>query len=312
MNNLFATKFFTWALLLVSSAPAFAAVDEPAEWLDRMASALRGKDYQGVFTYMRGSTFQTIRIVHQVKDGKETERLYNMSGEVREVLREGEEVVCFHPEGEELVDHTTQIGPFSPAFSEKVLASRNLYKLSMHGKGRIAGRSTVNLNISPMNQDRYGYKIWLDEETGLLLQSHLIDRGRIREIFQFTSLDIGNPVLDNELASAITGETKSHRLSLEVTDRSEKPVWRVSWLPNGFRPMRVHGNRLHFSDGLATFSVFVEKSNAASLPEITTTVGGTVVITRRFKKSGPQITVVGEVPVQTARRVAESVVPVLY
>ena len=76
--------------------------------------------------------------------------------------------------------------------------------------------------------------------------------------------------------------------------------------------MRVQGNRLHFSDGLATFSVFVEKSTDASLPEITTTVGGTVVITRRFKKSGPQITVVGEVPVHTARRVAESVEPVLY
>ena len=45
---------------------------------------------------------------------------------------------------------------------------------------------------------------------------------------------------------------------------------------------------------------------------MTTTLGGTVVITHRIKQNGSQVTVVGEVPVQTARRVAESVEPVIY
>jgi negative regulator of sigma E activity len=48
------------------------------------------------------------------------------------------------------------------------------------------------------------------------------------------------------------------------------------------------------------------------MPDMATTVGGTVVITRKQKQSGSQITVVGEVPVKTARRVAESVEPVIY
>ncbi len=307
------TRLMTWVVLLFTSSPVFAATGEAREWLDKMSSALRDQDYQGIFTYIRGSTFDTVRIVHQVRDGKEIERLYNMNGEVRELLRQDGEVVCLHPsdaEGE-ITDHSVQIGPFSPAFSEKVMASQHLYRVEMVGNDRIAGRSAVVLAVSPRHLDRYGYKIWLDEETGLMLQSHLVERGRVREIFQFTSLTIG-PVTDDQLASAIVGETFAHPLSLEVNDRVEKPVWRVSWLPNGFRPVRVQGNRLHFTDGLATFSVFVESPDAASLPEMTTTVGGTVVLTRRFDKSGPQITVVGEVPVRTAQRVAESVEPVLY
>ena len=165
MNNPTITRLITWLVLAFASGPVFAATDEARAWLARMATALREQDYQGIFTYIRGSTFDTVRIVHQVRDGREIERLYNMNGEIREVLRHDDEVVCLHPgdaEGE-ITDHTVQIGPFSPAFSEKVMASGNLYRVSMVGNDRIAGRPAVVLAVSPRNLDRYGYKIWLDE-----------------------------------------------------------------------------------------------------------------------------------------------------
>lgn len=298
---------------------AMAAADEsrdPVHWLEKMGSALRDQNYRGIFSYMRGSTFDTVRIIHHSAQGRETERLFNLNGAVRELFRQGDEVHCFHPKTdgvsvEELSDHMVHVGPFSTIFSERVLNAQSLYRLSMHGEDRIAGRVALKLSISPRRDDRYGYRLWLDKETGLLLQSHLIERGRIKEIFQFTSLEIG-PVNLVDLASAIDGETVSHQLMLDTKELKGKPVWRVSWLPDGFRPVRVVGNRLHFTDGLATFSVFVEKPGASPLPELATTVGGTVLITRRLKNAGPQITVVGEVPVQTAKRVAESVEPVIY
>jgi negative regulator of sigma E activity len=40
--------------------------------------------------------------------------------------------------------------------------------------------------------------------------------------------------------------------------------------------------------------------------------GGTVLISRRLKGSNKQVTVVGEVPVETAKKIAESVEPVIY
>ena len=303
------------ALLLVAgNALATTAEEDPAAWLTRMGQALKEQNYEGIFTYMRGSTFDTVRIVHANVDGEEYERLFNLNGEVRELYRHGDEVLCFHPHdaGHENMEHSVQLGPFSPAFSERVLSTQNLYNLGLQGEGRIAGRAAVVLAISPRNNDRYGYRVWLDRETGLLLQSHLIDRGRIKEIFQFTMLQIGHEIPDAMLATAIPGETISHTLALETNDRTDKPVWRVKWLPDGFRPVRVQGNRLHFSDGLATFSVFVEKPEQATLPDLVTTMGGTVVLTRRMANTGPQITVVGKVPVSIAERVAESVEPVLY
>lgn len=302
-----------------ASLPVVAADNsaEAVKWLDKMAHALRNENYEGVFTYMRGRTFDTVHITHKAKDGKESERLYNLSGEVREVRRENDEVVCYHPvsagdPSEVFLHSPVNIGPFSPVFSERVTASQDVYHATLHGDGRIAGREAVKMAISPNNDDRYGYRLWLDKETGILLQSHLIDGGRVKEIFQFTSITIGEPTPVEEIAEAISGETISHRLSLDSPDVTEKPVWRVAWLPVGFHPVRVQGNRLHFSDGVATFSVFIEQSGVSSLPEMTTTVGGTVVITRRPNHTGPQITVVGEVPVNTARRVADSIEPVLY
>lgn len=305
-------------LITLSALPLpSTASEDPVYWLEKMSSALKEQNYSGTFTYLRGTTFDTVRIVHVVDDGVEMERLFNLNGEEREMYREGDEARCYHADPgdqatEEIVDHSVYIGPFSAAFSDRVLSTQESYRLSYHGEDRIAGRDAVKLAISPKHNDRYGYRLWLDRDTGLLLQSHLIDRRRVREVFQFTELEVGDTVSEAELASAIEGETFSHELAFEAGDIAEKPVWRVNWLPDGFRPVRIVGNRLHFSDGLANFSVFVEQADKSSLPELATTVGGTVVITRRLANGASQITVVGEVPVQTARKVAESVEPVIY
>lgn len=300
--------------LLSASTHLYASqnADEAVEWLGRMADALRTENYDGIFTYMRGTTFDTVRIVHRFEEGVETERLYNLNGDVRELFREDAEVFCYHPKGSTGVEHSVQIGPFNPAFSERVVATQDLYRLSMHGEERIAGRSAVTLQISPKFDDRYGYRVWLDKETGLMLQSHKVERGRIREIFQFTNLTVGQPIDDMALASAIEGETLSHPLELDLNDRSEKPSLRVLWLPDGFRAVRAGGNRLHYTDGVATFSIFIDRASKGDLPDMTTRVGGTVVITRRLPNAGSQITVVGDVPVNTAKRVAESVESIIY
>ncbi len=312
------TSLFILTLLATSSALADTS-REATQWLGKMTNALRTENYIGTFTYMRGSTFETVRIVHLAEAGRERERLFNLNGEVREVLREDNDIVCYHPKSDRpettaFAHSPVHIGPFSPFFSERVTSSQNLYRFAMQGVGRIAGHEAVKLTISSGKASgkdgRYEYRLWLDKGTGLLLQSHLVDRGRVKEIFQFTNVDIGSPVTESQVLSSIQGETVSHRLTLDIDDKAEKPAWKVAWLPDGFRPVRMQGNRLHFSNGRVTFSVFVERQNAALLPELTTTVGGTVVITRKRLQS--QITVVGEVPVSTARRVAESVEPLSY
>lgn len=295
---------------------------EAGAWLEKMGVALREQSYEGIFTYMRGYQFDTVQVAHEFRDGKEYERLSQLNGEPREIVRAGDLVVCNHANsGAVDLDHELLMGPFTRAFSEKLSAYQAVYHFAMLGNDRIAGRAAVVLGITPKNDDRYGYRLWLDEKTGLLLQSHLVNRGRVLEVFQFSRIDIGLQVPPEDLASALGDDRIQHQLSmtpptmLSEADPSQPPAWRVAWLPRGFKAVQMpNQNRILFTDGLATFSVFVERQGQgqAALGELVTHMGGTVVITRRLQGSSQQITVVGEVPVDTAKRVAESVEPVIY
>jgi len=288
--------------ILLAPVQAFAADDEAGAWLTRMATALREQNYSGIFSFMRGAEFNTMRIVHRYENGHETERILQLNGERRDITRVDDDVVCHH-DGHRDVDleHNVPLGPFSQMFNDNIANFQNQYRVSLRGEDRVADRPTVMLDIMPKGDDRYGYRLWLDRETGLLLQSHLVERQRVRELFQFAEIEIGGSIDD---------ATVRHKLTADIIEPADRqPGLRVSWLPDGFRVIQATANQLHFSDGLANFSVFIERSKA--LPEMSTRVGGTTVITRTLKGAG-QVTVIGEVPVATARRVAESVEPVIY
>jgi len=307
-------------LLVLSLVPNPLFADEPEQakvWLDKMARAIREQAYDGIFTYMRGHDLDTVRIIHSYRDGSEFERLVHLNGEPREVIRIDDEVVCHHA-GEDITElnHGVSLGPFSRAFNENISALQDYYHFSLQGKDRVAGRETIRLDINPKHTDRYGYKLWLDDQTGLLLQSRLVYQGRVLEVFQFSRVEIGVQIAERELITSIKDHSVQHELTTVVARQdSGKVEWRVAWLPDGFK-RSVIGQKgakgVLYSDGIATFSVFVEKKGNSLLSDLSTQMGGTVVISRSLRASGQQITVVGELPFKTARRVAESVEPVIY
>ena len=88
-------------------------------------------------------------------------------------------------------NHNISLGPFSAAFNKNLVINHEQYRFSMHGRERIAGRSAVKIKITPRFGDRFGYRLWLDEESSLPLQSQLFQRNRILEVFQFSSLEMG-------------------------------------------------------------------------------------------------------------------------
>lgn len=298
---------------MASSVPALASDEEQAlEWLEKMSNALREESYQGVFNFIRGRQFNTMQITHVHEDGEERERILQLNGERRDIVRIDDKVICHHDGSKDVeLKHNVPMGPFTSSFHDNIAEFRNLYRFKMYGEGRIADRTTIQLAIQPKFDDRYGYMLWLDKETGLLLQSHLVERSRVKEVFQFSTIEIGEPIPDEALLAEINEDTVNHPLTPDIEEPpTSEPTIRVAWLPDGFRAIRVSARRLHFTDGLANFTVFLERKGR--LPEMATQVGGTAVITRSLKNNGQQITVVGEVPISTARRVAESVEPVLY
>jgi sigma-E factor negative regulatory protein RseB len=285
------------------------------DWLEKMINAKQHESYSGVFTFIRGKDFNTMRISHENREGLVRENIYQLNGVTRNLLRNGDEIVCYHDATEPgELEHDLPLGPFSQSFSELLTSFQGGYQLALHGRGRVADRSAVQLSVQPRDSDRYGYRLWIDEATGLLLQSHLIGSGRIREIFQFSQVSIGEPISD-EVFSDIPANAVSHHMSVNLKESDtepslSEPSFKVKWLPSGFKTVRTSGNRLHFSDGVATFSIFIAK--AKRLPEMATEVNGRAVVTKLLRGGNGQITIVGNVPVQMAKKVAESVEPVIY
>jgi len=184
-------------------------------------------------------------------------------------------------------------------------------RLVILGEGeRVAGRAAVRIMIEPRDMYRFGYVMDIDRESGLLLKTLTVGPGdTVLERFQFASLSLGDQ------AATTTGISLVHRAEHPGTDgrREEPPGWAVGWVPGGFiytdSPAASVG-RQTYTDGLAVFSVFLEELGRGIRPgEGVVRNGGTVSYTRGMDLSGRSVlvTVIGEVPVNTARMVADSV-----
>ena len=285
-------------------------IDNPEYWLGKMASAFNTETYAGTFTYIRGEEFNTMRIVHDASSGSVRESILKLNGPKIDIRRRQDEIICYHESSNPGdLRHNVLLGPFSQSFTTLISESSQSYDLVLHGEDRIADRRVVRLSIQPVNADRFGYLLWIDYQTGLLLQSHLVDRGRVKEIFAFSDVDF-NPDTQLLMTAIDPDQTVSHRLADDFIDQNTKPSFKVKWLPAGFKVVRQSGNRLHFSDGIVTFSVFLEAQRG--LPNLATEVEGRTIVTRALGQSQGQVTIIGGLPVTTAQRLAESVEPILY
>jgi len=313
-NRVFLSIFF----LFVSIQVEVQAKSEktPLTWIEGMGHAFRETDFDATYTYLKGISMHTVRTIHMKVNGEEKERRFNLSGENRELYRAGKTVNCIHAGFQTKknlkLDGCVSIGPFSSAFPERIIKAKDLYYFSLLSNNRIIERTAIQISISPRFNDRYGYIVWIDKQSGLLLKYVLTDRGRAKEVFQIVRLELGDQIDEAQLESKIQEDAFVRRLYTEPREKKGKPSVTVNWLPSGFKSVKRQGNRLHFTDGLANVSVFVNSRNSDLLPDLATSSGGTVLLTRKLKHHKQQITVVGNVPMQTARKVAESIEPVVY
>jgi len=291
-----------------------ANADEAQDWLTRLGQAEQTQSFHGTFVYERNGSFSTHNIWHRVQDGKVRERLLQLDGSAQEVVRIDGHTQC--------VSGTLIAGlgesPKSAARALDPQKLKNWYDLAVIGKSRVAGRAAVIVSLTPRDQHRYGFELHLDKETGLPLKSLLLnDKGQLLERFQFTQLDTADVPSDKDLQAGPDCKT----VSLEP-DKAEAlktaEVWHSDWLPPGFElsssssrkdpETKTQVSSLMYDDGLARFSVFLEPLNGATVTDTRTQLGPTVAVSRRLTTPQGEImvTVVGEIPIGTAERIALS------
>ena len=310
---------------LVCLSAAFAAERTPQEWLERMNHAFIDTDYDGIFSYYSGNDLSTLRVVHSIRDGVQHERLIHLNGAPREIIRTGNQVEFVLQPGDEILELENSIpsGPFAQAFTTAT-SGGNCYTMALHGPDRVADRDATRLDVLPRDHDRYGFHLWLDDDTGLLLRSELVDSaGQKLEIFQFATLKIGD-IKDSDLKPDHEDGALISHLTLDAARQAtaSPAEWRAGWVPNGFtmassdirrRPSSSQAvNTLMYTDGLTMFSVFVEAMPETGAANAVTRSGATVAVSH-VVTGGPDhghhlVTVVGEIPTATAQRIAQSVV----
>ena len=160
---------------------------------------------------------------------------------------------------------------------------------------------------------RYSYIVWMDIESKLPMRVDLLDRdGETLEQFRVIAFNV-----NQDISSSMQTLAKANLpplLSVPVGEKA-KFSWTPTWLPQGFsevsssrRPLPTMDNmpiesRL-YSDGLFSFSVNVNRATPSSTDQMLRTGRRTVSTSVR---DNAEITIVGELPPQTAKRIAENI-----
>jgi len=291
-----------------------AHADEAQDWLTRLGQAEQQQSFHGTFVYERNGSFSTHNIWHRVQNGQVRERLLQLDGSAQEVVRIDGRTQCVS--GTLIAGLGDSPNAAARALDPKKL--KNWYDLAVIGKSRVAGRDAVIVSLTPRDQHRYGFELHLDKKTGLPLKSLLLnDKGQLLERFQFTSLDTDEIPSDKDLLA--DPDCKPINIASDKASAAKTVQnWRSDWLPPGFEltsssshkdaQTKTQVSSLMYDDGLARFSVFLEPLNGATVTDTRTQLGPTVAVSRRLTTPQGEImvTVVGEIPIGTAERIALS------
>lgn len=307
------------SIALLASLPV--AAEDGQVWLDRMARALAGTSYAGEFICESAGRSERLRIVHRVRDGEVAERLVSLTGNGRELIRDGDEVVVYLPDrklaiierrpaGSDLMGTLPQFGGEFQPWYEVAYAGR---------EAALLGAAAV-IVVRPKDGYRFGYRLWIDESTHMPVRSELSDgANRVIERLRFTRLDIDDAIADSEFEPGLD-RSKLRWVRQAPQTTGVTPAWRAAQMPPGFR-LSVSGmqamagasapvSHLVYSDGLASVSVFIEAPAPGAVP-VTGSRRSGVASAFSTVVQGHQVTVVGEVPPDTLKYIATGLSPAL-
>ncbi len=291
----------------------------PAQWLERMDHALTTRNYDGTFSHWQGGRVEMLRIIHRVQDGTVSERLASLDGSGREFIRTGASLTCYLPDRRTVLVEQRPTEESLVSFPTVNDQSASFYDIREVGHTRLNRRVTHMITVSPKDEYRYGYRLWIDDTTAMPLKSQLADaHGQVIEQIVFATLTLSARIADAAFRPEISAEGfrwLRNDATPQSEPRADAPAWSAMTLPPGFR-MIVRSaqilpgtagpvDHLVFTDGFASVSVFVERRLAPSGPPPapeSATVGSSSAFSTVV--DGHKITAVGEVPPATVRFIA--------
>lgn len=293
---------------------ALAQESSAQELLYLMSQATEQLDYELSYIVVQKNSIEALRYRHSLVKGASFGQVLYLAGPYREVIRRGDETSYFEPGIEPFTIITDKmVAPLPSIMHADVKHLSTLYDFVSLGRAREAGLACDVVRVSPKDGQRYSYVLWIDQKSKLLVRADLLDRdGEPIEQYRALSLIVSPQISD------IMGSIADIKLPLVVQFPKKEAAninWTVTDLPVGFKRIFSHRHRLLvtdrpvesllFSDGLFSFSVYLAQADTLSVREQLVRKGRQTL--HSLVKGNAEITVVGDIPPATAKKVAESV-----
>ena len=335
-------------IICAAATVASAAQEEAEDWLLDMHKAIHVRSYSGDLFYQIGREYMTLhlKLGHNEQGNIQTDIVRTDAPSLEVESRNTRLSYLQDPPAGRMDGLQSNIQTI-PGLGDWLENCQDNYTFESAGKARVAGRNTVLIKIEPHTQDRNQMHMWLDEETAIPLRVEIrepTEPHTVLESMAFTNVRIGP--IDTDLASvydetyAEGGTPFDSSLSVhqvELTDlvagsskqeaitpedpclRTQNNCWRVNYVPEGFglrsttsvQTQTGHNSLMMFhSDGVTTFSVFIQSGEGDPSESEVIQRGSTLVVSRSIEVNDEKhysISTVGDIPEATAVRIAQGI-----
>lgn len=302
-----------WVLALLLQ-PTIAHASDP-HWsvLQKAQQASQKLNYQGVLWVQSGRHMQSSRVTH-VWDPQhgELEAIETLQGQLIEWIRHNEDVQCvLHDQKTIRMDKRHASQAFSRLVSARIDELSTRYSIAQKESDRVAGLDSSIFELRPRDSLRFGYRLWIDRETGLLLKSQTLgDNDEVIEQVSFSEIRIGPVAEKSRPKFKAVGEgwrlddatinNADGAAPLQIAFKPGVPGFKqASGIVRKTRNSTV--NQYVYTDGLASVSIFVENFNP-SRPQANAVIHHGAVRTVVKRVGDFSVTAMGEVPLSTIRQ----------
>jgi sigma-E factor negative regulatory protein RseB len=286
-------------------------------WMHRLANTIDQLSFEISFVVSspKRETMPYIWRHSLMDDGSSVEQLSLLNGPGFEQIRVNDKVSVFEPGFTPFSIRSSFIdGPIPSAFIHRPDILNEGYDVLLMGRNRVSGRMAQQIRVISKDKSRYQYHLWLDEQTGLLLKQNMYNlKGELLEQIQVMQLSLNNDVTEHFV------NIQSDQLPpITATNANEDTIlpWAVSFMPVGMQKVTQNLRRrsitgqpaeyMMLSDGLVDVSVYVMQATDVTQEDIAVTTDNTSIVS--ISDGRIQVTVVGEIPIETASKMANSIV----
>lgn len=285
--------------------------------------ASRQQSFTGTVVFSASGAMSSSRIANYCEGNDRFERIDALDGPPRQVLRHNDIVHIVWPEDRVVFTERWKYQSAFPALLTG-LDSQMLshYLVLEKGQERVAGHVANVIQLKPKDGYRYGYLLWSDSKSGLLLRADVLGpRNELLESSAFSDVAIGVKPQPELVLGAIKKLSGYRNIKSQLnTSKLESHGWVMRSVVPGFKELscftRLLSPSAHptetptqaiqtiFSDGITHVSLFIESFDVKRHPlSVSSVFGATRTLSRRH--ADWWITAVGGVPAATLQAFAE-------